>query len=78
MSESVQRILDLLDSSNQVSMSREVFGLDPAPLKCVRCYLHRPVLDGDICKGCREFLLEDSDYDPKPRPPLSAEMRTTQ
>lgn len=64
MSESVQRILDLLDSSNQVSMPHG-WQMDHAPFKCVRCYLHHPAPNGDLCKGCRAFLLEDSDHDPK-------------
>ncbi len=31
---------------------------------CARCQLHEPVEDGELCAGCRSFLLGDSDVDP--------------
>lgn len=32
--------------------------------RCARCQRHEPVEGGELCDGCRAFLLEDSDIDP--------------
>lgn len=64
MSENVDRILDLIDAGLQ-SSPEAGYGTDHQPDACARCQEHPPVEDGDLCDGCRTFLLGDSDSDPR-------------
>lgn len=60
-------ILDLIDAGLQ-SSTEHGYGTDPNPDLCARRCGNKPA-DGDLCAGCRAFLLGDSDEDPKPLPP---------
>jgi len=66
VSERADRILEVLDSGLQAS-TETGFGTDRAPDACARCQLHAPVKGGDLCEGCRAFLLGDVDDDPAHR-----------
>jgi hypothetical protein len=61
---SVDTILDLIDGGLQRS-DEPSYGTDHSPSRCARCQRHAPVDGGDFCDGCRAFLLEDTDEDPR-------------
>lgn len=63
MSAEAERILDVLDVGLQTS-AETGYGTDHDPERCARCQRHDPMPDGDLCPGCRTFLLGDSDDDP--------------
>lgn len=63
MSAEVDRILDILDVGLQTS-AEHGYGTDRDAGQCARCQCHEPMPDGDLCAGCRAFLLGDSDDDP--------------
>lgn len=65
MADSVDRILGLIDDAVQSSPERG-HGADARGL-CARCQHQEPAEGGDLCQGCRAFLLEDSDQDPAER-----------
>lgn len=69
MSESVDRVLRVIDAGLQASNEHGA-AADREPNQCVRCMRCEPPEGGDLCAGCRSFLLGDSDADPKntPRP----------
>lgn len=72
MSERIDDILDLIDGGLQTSPEHG-YGRDHTDL-CARCQHHDPAEGGDLCEGCRAFLLGDTDDDPaevepSPRPP---------
>lgn len=79
MSETTDRILDILDAGlqNRIPDTNSTFGYgtDTHPELCARCQKHAPHdTDSDLCTGCRNFLLGDTDTDPAARPrPGSAE-----
>jgi hypothetical protein len=59
----VDRILDVIDVGLQQDAGTDwAASLGESDL-CVRCQRHEPS-EGDLCGGCRAFLLEDSDEDP--------------
>ena len=64
------RILDVIDAGLQ-SSDEHGYGTDHTPDRCARCQRHEPDL-GDLCTGCRSFLLGDSDDDPSRFVPRSA------
>jgi hypothetical protein len=61
---SVDRILDVIDAGLQ-SSTEMGYGSDRWPDRCVRCQEATPAESGDLCAGCRAFLLGDSDVDPR-------------
>lgn len=61
MSRNLDRALEVLDVGAQGS-DEPSYGYDN-PDACARCQGEPPV-DGDLCPGCRAFLLGDSDDDP--------------
>ena len=63
MSGTVDRILDVLDVGLQTS-TETGYGTDHDAERCARCQRHDPAEGGDLCPGCRAFLLGDSDDDP--------------
>lgn len=63
MNDRVDRILELLDNSLQQTTEAE-YSSDYFPDRCARCQRGVPVEGGDMCQGCREFLLGDTDLDP--------------
>lgn len=66
----VDSILDVIDAGLQ-SSSDHGYGTDHRPEACARCQRHDPVEGGDLCEGCRAFLLGDVDEDPRyAQPPL--------
>ena len=64
MSDKTDEILGIIDGGLQ-SSSEPGFGDDYRRDRCVRCQRNDPADDGDLCDGCRAFLLDDSDEDPK-------------
>lgn len=63
---STDRILDLIDAGLQSSSESDRY-LDVAPSVgegCVRCGAGDVPEGGDLCDGCRAFLLGDSEDDP--------------
>lgn len=60
------RILDVIEAGLQRS-TETGYGTDARPGSCARCQAHEPVEGGDLCDGCRAFLLDDSDTDPAHR-----------
>jgi hypothetical protein len=60
------RILGVIDAGLQ-STTEDSYGTDHLPDRCARCQRHEPGV-GDLCTGCRAFLLEDSDDDPAALP----------
>lgn len=85
MSRNLDRALEVLDVGAQGS-DEPSYGYDN-PDACARCQGEPPV-DGDLCPGCRAFLLGDSDDDPtdrpaftytgRPDPPVSAFQRAVE
>jgi hypothetical protein len=67
MSDATDRILDIIDGGLQSSIEHG-FRVDNSPNACIRCLKTEPAEGGDLCRGCRAFLLGDSRVDPKPRP----------
>jgi hypothetical protein len=66
MSSNVDRILKAIDAGLQTPMPDPTFG-EQAPInhgRCARCETNPPAKDGDLCSGCRAFLLGDADVDP--------------
>lgn len=63
MSDRLERVLELLDTGTQ-SSPEPGYGTDWRPQLCARCQRHDPMPDGDLCEGCRAFLLDDTDEDP--------------
>jgi hypothetical protein len=61
VSRNLERALEALDVGAQGS-DEPSYGYDN-PHACARCQEEPPV-DGDLCPGCRAFLLGDSDDDP--------------
>lgn len=68
---SVDDILDLIDAGLQSSPESGCH-TDVCPDRCARCRRHDRPADGDLCPGCRAFLLEDSAEDPM-RPTVTPE-----
>jgi hypothetical protein len=66
MSDATDRILDIIDGGLQSSIEHG-FRVDNSPNACIRCLKTEPAEGGDLCRGCRAFLLGDSRVDPKPR-----------
>lgn len=64
MSDRVDDILDLIDAGLQ-STTEAAYGTDFRPGQCARCQRNEPAEGGDLCPGCRAFLLGDSDDDPR-------------
>jgi hypothetical protein len=64
---SVDRVLEAIDGGLQRLPSEEWAASVGDPSSCARCQRNDPV-DGDLCPGCRAFLLEDSDEDPAVAP----------
>lgn len=63
----VDRIIELLDNAHETTREA-AYGHaseDADPDACFRCQRHPHEDDGDLCSGCRAFLLGDSDEDPK-------------
>lgn len=56
------RILDLID--NGLQSSHEPACDAGSPDLCARCQCHEPAEGGDLCAGCRAWILEDSNEDP--------------
>lgn len=74
MSDSIDKILDTIDAGLQSSPEIGYGHTDTSRNFCARCQLNEPVEGGDLCIGCRRFLLGDSDEDPKtvrPKPDFS-------
>lgn len=69
MSDRLERVLEVLDGAGQTS-TEEGYGTDWNPGHCARCQRHAPAEGGELCPGCRAFLLDDTDVDPRnpPRP----------
>ena len=65
MSASIDRILDVLDVGLQTS-DEHGYGTDLNGDACARCQRHEPAEGGDLCTGCRAFLLGDTNEDPAP------------
>lgn len=66
MTSTSDRILDLIDAGLQSSSESDRYR-DVAPSVgegCVRCDTSDVPEGGDLCKGCRAFLLDDSETDP--------------
>lgn len=63
MSRKIDDILAVIDAGLQ-SSNEHGYGDDDFPDWCARCQRHAPADDGDLCAGCRAFLLEDTDVDP--------------
>lgn len=66
MSERLSRVLDVIDAGLQTPMPDPTYG-EVSPTvsqRCARCERHDPVEGGDLCEGCRSFLLGDSNDDP--------------
>lgn len=59
----IDDILDVIDGGLQSSHERG-YSYDN-PSRCARCQTEDPVEGGDMCAGCRAFLLGDSNVDPK-------------
>lgn len=55
MSVSLDRVLRVIDSGLQRTTEAS-YGTDGQPEMCVRCQRVEPA-DGDICSGCRAYLL---------------------
>lgn len=64
VSKNLDNVLAALDVGLQSSPERGI-STDHAPGQCARCQNAFPVKDGDLCAGCRAFLLGDSSTDPK-------------
>lgn len=64
MTDRVTQTIDAIDAGLQSSYERG-YTTDHSPERCARC--QRTPLDaaGDLCLGCRTFLLGDADLDPK-------------
>lgn len=62
-SKRMERALAILDAGAQ-SSPEPGYGTDVGPGFCARCQGHDPASDGDLCGGCRAFLLGDTDEDP--------------
>lgn len=60
------RILGVIDAGLQHS-DEVSYGTDHSPDLCARCQKLEPATGGDLCEGCRAFLLGDSEQDPKER-----------
>lgn len=70
MSDSVSttdRILDIIDAGLQTPEPDPTFGEVSPEVhdRCARCEQHEPAKGGDLCEGCRAFLLGDSEHDPQ-------------
>lgn len=63
VSERLDQVLDVLDVGLQGS-SESGYGTDHSPGRCARCR-SVDVTEGDLCAGCRSFLLGDTDDDPR-------------
>lgn len=64
-SSKVDRILETIDAGLQTPVPDPTFG-EVSPVnngRCARCQQHEAA-DGDLCPGCRAYLLGDSDDDP--------------
>jgi hypothetical protein len=62
----LDRILDIIDAGLQSSPEADMYS-DVAPSVgsgCVRCPATEVAEGGDLCDGCRAFLLGDTDTDP--------------
>lgn len=59
----IEKVLAMLDVGTQTS-TETGYGTDRMPDRCSRCQSHEPEPDGEMCGGCRAYLLEDSDVDP--------------
>lgn len=62
----LDRALAALDAGLQSSPERGS-GTDTFPDRCARCQTAEPGDGGDLCAGCRAFLLGDADTDPSVR-----------
>lgn len=68
MSERTDKILELLDGALQTPLSNGI-RVDHHPGRCARCQKNPPRDDkSSFCGGCRAFLLDDTDEDPKDKP----------
>lgn len=63
MTRRLDKALEVLDVGLQHA-GDVAYGTDRSPDRCARCQRHDPA-DGDLCTGCRAFLLGDSDDDPQ-------------
>lgn len=65
MTERVERVIAAIDGGLQRA-GDDSYGTDIAEDSslCARCQHHQPAEGGDLCGGCRAFLLEDTDTDP--------------
>lgn len=63
MSDKIDRILKVLDVGIQTSTEHS-YGTDHDPSMCSRCQHHEPAPEGDLCSGCRSYLLGDSAESP--------------
>ena len=63
MSDRLERVLAILDAGEQ-SSPEPGYGTDMRPGFCARCQRHEPAPNGELCGGCRAFLLGDTDEDP--------------
>jgi hypothetical protein len=63
---SVDRILEAIDVGLQRESGADYAASVGDPSMCARCQRHEPS-DGEMCSGCRAFLLGDSDEDPARR-----------
>jgi hypothetical protein len=63
---STDRILGILDAGLQTPVPDPTYGevSDKVHGRCARCESHDPAEGGDLCEGCRAFLLGDSETDP--------------
>jgi hypothetical protein len=64
MSSAAERALQALDAGLQHSNEVAWGHTDRKPDRCARCQLHPPPDDGDLCTGCRAYVLGDTDRDP--------------
>lgn len=74
MADRVDRIVNLIDDAFQSSPESGNTSVGDSVL-CARCQLHEPD-NGDLCGGCRAFLLEDSDQDPRRPVPTTQPIRS--
>lgn len=75
MSDRLERVLNALDAGDQ-SSAETSYGTDLDPTRCARCQHHDPAPQGDLCGGCRTFLLGDTDDDPRADPAQRAATTT--
>jgi hypothetical protein len=61
----VDDVLAALDVGLQRPGAEYGYGADAGPDRCARCLGARDRPDGDLCAGCRSYLLGDSDNDPR-------------